>query len=754
MDESLELTPIPTGHKKDPAWKHCQAYKDGDREHLKCLYCGKVFKGGGVYRLKEHLAGRKGGGPICSLVPRDVRLSMNLYLEGRSGGKVGNQEIEEDEIRSSKGQNSNSEDMRGLVSPMEIFGNDDGGNARPDGGDAYGSLEINLNSLLDQGDRGTGNDVERGKSTALGLEDKDNPIHMRVGRFLYDIGARFDALDSAFAASFNGIMSPPRGGSSVGISTPSSRDLRGWILKNLVKEVNDEIDRHKSTWIKTGCSIMVEERTSDYGRVLLNFLVQSSHGIVFLKSVDSSSLGRSPDSLYGVLKEVVELVGPENVLQVITNVGEGYSVAGKTLMDSFPSIYWAPCAARCIDLMLEDFGKLEWISGVIEQARSVTRFIYNQSSVLKLMRNFTFGNDILLTSSTRSATDFTTLKRMADFKLNLQSMATSPEWIECPGGALAAADVINNRSFWSSCILIIRLTSPLLHALHVVSSSGSSRKKGSMGYVFAAIYRAKEAIKRELMTTEDYSVYWNIIDNRWQPQKHLYIQAAGFFLNPKFFYSNVGDSLNEIRSKMFDCIERLVPDTDVQDKIARELELYQSAAGDLGRKMAIRTRETLLPAEWWSVYGGGCPNLARLAIRVLSQPCGIPVCKWNHVNFDKIHSTRNSLERQRMNDTAFVQCNLRLKQMCDETRRAVSADAITSENMNMIEDWVAENMMSLDSYGEIDWMSLVPNNANPINPTPLAAAVSSVDETFDDLEILNGLIQMYREEEGATAAMD
>ncbi|CAN0910287.1 hypothetical protein LINGRAHAP2_LOCUS26207 [Linum grandiflorum] len=852
MDESLELTPIPTAHKKDPAWKHCQAYKDGEREHLKCIYCGKVFKGGGVYRLKEHLAGRKGGGPICTLVPPNVRLSMNQYLDGRTA-KVGSQDNDEDEsnsgsglvhsqmqlpappvldgnnnitpetggpskrrkkdvawlhceairnndrvqiqckycskifkgggiyrlkehlsgrkgsaprcvkvpgdvrlkmqqlldelpVRSSKGQGA--DEMRNVVSPMDIFGNhhDDGNNVRSEAVDGYGSLEINLNSLLDQG--GMSNDVERGKPSMTGLgSDDNNPIHLRIGRFLYDIGARFDALDSAFLASFNGLVNP-RG-------SPSSRDLRGWVLKNLVKEVSDEIDKHKSTWGRMGCSIMVEERTSDYGRVLLNFMVQSSHGTVFLKSVDASSFDHSADLLYNVLKDVVEHVGSEHVLQVVTNVGEDYAVAGKMLMDTFPSLYWAPCAARCIDLMLEDFGKLEWIRGVIEQARSVTRFIYNQSAVLKLMRHFTCGNDILLHGATRSATDFTILKRMADFKLNLQPMVTSPDWIESPYskqlGAMAAAEVINNRSFWSECTIITRLTKPLLHALNVASS----RKKGAMGYVFAAIYRAKEAIKTALMPSDDYMVYWNIIDHRWQQQKHLYIQAAGFFLNPKFFYSNDGDVLNEIRSKMFDCIERLVPDTEVQDKIARELELYQSAAGDLGRKMAIRTRETLLPAEWWSVYGGGCPNLARLAIRILSQPCGIPVCKWNHVSFEKMHSSRNFLERQRMIDTVFVQCNLRLKQMSDEARRVSSGDAITSDNMNMLEDWVAENELCLENYGEMDWMSLVPNN-----PTPLTAASSSVDETedlgtaFDDAAILNGLIQMYREEEGTTAVME
>lgn len=51
---------------------------------------------------------------------------------------------------------------------------------------------------------------------------------------------------------------------------------------------------------------------------------------------------------------------------------------------------------------------------------------------------------------------------------------------------------------------------------------------------------------------------------------------------------------NDILSGMFDCIERLVPDTKVQDKIIKEISSYKNAAGDFGRKMAIRTQDTLL----------------------------------------------------------------------------------------------------------------------------------------------------------------
>ncbi|KAF5193523.1 Hat transposon superfamily, partial [Thalictrum thalictroides] len=69
-----------------------------------------------------------------------------------------------------------------------------------------------------------------------------------------------------------------------------------------------------------------------------------------------------------------------------------------------------------------------------------------------------------------------------------------------------------------------------------------------------------------------------------------------------------------------DCIERLLPDKNIQDKINKELIIScKKAVGDFGRKMATRAAHTLLPAEWWSTYRGGCPNFARITICILSQ---------------------------------------------------------------------------------------------------------------------------------------
>jgi hypothetical protein len=54
---------------------------------LVCLYCAKVFAGGGINRFMQHLAGAKGEVEQCRKCPSDVRHQMVLNLKGNAETK-------------------------------------------------------------------------------------------------------------------------------------------------------------------------------------------------------------------------------------------------------------------------------------------------------------------------------------------------------------------------------------------------------------------------------------------------------------------------------------------------------------------------------------------------------------------------------------------------------------------------------------------------------------------------------------------
>ena len=45
------------------------------------------------------------------------------------------------------------------------------------------------------------------------------------------------------------------------------------------------------------------------------------------------------------------------MVQIVTDNAANYKAAGQKLMEKRKHLYWTPCAAHCIDLMLEDFEK-------------------------------------------------------------------------------------------------------------------------------------------------------------------------------------------------------------------------------------------------------------------------------------------------------------------------------------------------------------------------------------------------------------
>ena len=55
-------------------------------------------------------------------------------------------------------------------------------------------------------------------------------------------------------------------------------------------------------------------------------------------------------------KDVVLHVGPENVVHIVTGNAANYVATGRLLEKEFPKLFWSPCAAHCINLMLQDMG--------------------------------------------------------------------------------------------------------------------------------------------------------------------------------------------------------------------------------------------------------------------------------------------------------------------------------------------------------------------------------------------------------------
>nr|KAJ0187801.1 hypothetical protein LSAT_V11C900463330 [Lactuca sativa] len=178
-----------------------------------------------------------------------------------------------------------------------------------------------------------------------------------------------------------------------------------------------ENEAEKTTY---GCSLMANGWRDRKGRALINFLVNTPRGSMFLESVDASSYSHTSDNLFILFDHFIKQVGPRDVVQVVTDSASNNVFVGKLVEEKYPHIYWTPCAAHCIDFIFEDIFKFPYLKRTLDKAITVYTYIYNRILLLNMMREFTGKKDMVRPAKTRFATTFITLNCFKANKRNLK----------------------------------------------------------------------------------------------------------------------------------------------------------------------------------------------------------------------------------------------------------------------------------------------------------------------------------------------
>ena len=142
-----------------------------------------------------------------------------------------------------------------------------------------------------------------------------------------------------------------------GIQSPSIYIVGTKYLKEEYKEIKAWVETFRPMWQQNGVTIMCDGWTSGTQTQLINFLVHSVAGCVFVKSVDASEHRRTAKCIYNLMDKVVESVGEEHIVQIVTENGANFKAAGKMLEKKRHHLFWTPCATHCIDLIMEEIGR-------------------------------------------------------------------------------------------------------------------------------------------------------------------------------------------------------------------------------------------------------------------------------------------------------------------------------------------------------------------------------------------------------------
>ncbi|KAM3277719.1 hypothetical protein ACQJBY_045554 [Aegilops geniculata] len=448
---------------------------------------------------------------------------------------------------------------------------------------------------------------------------------------------------------------------------------------------------------------MTDAWTDKKGRGVMNLVVHSAHGLCFIDLVDCSGDRKDGKYIFDLVDKCLEEIGEENVVQVVTDNASVNVSAASMLTAKRPSIFWNGCAAHCLDLMLEDLGKLGPVAKTISSAREVTSFLYAHTRVLDLMSKF-LGKDLVRSGVTWFATAYLYLKSLLDNKKELTRLFRSDEMNEL-GSYLTKAKgekalkVVRSEVFWKHVGMAINFFKPMANMLRRMDSDVPA-----MGFFHGLMLDAKKHIAVRFDNDESkYKVAWDIIDKRWDSKLKTPLHLAGYYLNPHYYYPNKSEIEHDgsFRADVITCICKMIEDEETQDTVIEELNMYQDQQGSFGHGIAIRQRrnKNFNPAKWWLNHGTNTPKLRTLASRMLNLTCSSSACERNWSAFEEVHTKkRNRLLHDRIRDLVFVKFNSKLRNKRDNKNR----DPIEKEVDDVLADYENEFITRKEPTAEAD----------------------------------------------------
>lgn len=91
---------------------------------------------------------------------------------------------------------------------------------------------------------------------------------------------------------------------------------------------------------------------------------------MFLKAMDCEGHLKDSQFIADILIEAIEMEGPENVVQVITDNATVCKATCLIIEGKYQHIFWTPYVVYSLNLMLSKMGKqIEWIQLIFEETK-------------------------------------------------------------------------------------------------------------------------------------------------------------------------------------------------------------------------------------------------------------------------------------------------------------------------------------------------------------------------------------------------
>ena len=464
-----------------------------------------------------------------------------------------------------------------------------------------------------------------------------------------------------------------------GYVPPSSEKLRTSLLFKAKKEVDIILEPIKTSWLTSGVSIVSDGWTDTARHPIINFMVSSHNGPVFLKAVDA--LGKYKDAQYmgELFIKIIEDVGVESCVQMITDNAPVCKAAGMIVEAKYPQIFWTPCIVHSLNLALKSIASdVPWIGSVIEDARYIRNFVQNHTNALTIYKEHTHLS-LLKIADTRFASSFIMLKRLREVKAALGAMVISDFWSFWRKTDQIASkkvkETVLDDGWWERVNVIIKIMEPIISLLRFADTDHPI-----LGDVYEGWDSMIESVKTIVMENDCteygtsseslWSTIQDILISRWD-KNCTPLHCLAHSLNPKYYtpdWLRGGPSHRfpphmdlEISNGRKIALRRIFQDTTSLAEAEEGFIEFSTGSGRFGGYDVLRDRGVKKAHGWWATHGAACPLLQQLAMRILSQVTSSSCCERNWSTYGNLYSLKKSrLEQSRAETMVYVHSNLRL----------------------------------------------------------------------------------------------
>ena len=87
--------------------------------------------------------------------------------------------------------------------------------------------------------------------------------------------------------------------------------------------------------------------------------------------------GSTKDVDYGAtkIKQYIAKVNPKNVILMCYDKVVALKNTAKKISEEWPHIQWQHCAFFCLNLLLKDCGKQQWVKDVVDKTNDIVKYI-------------------------------------------------------------------------------------------------------------------------------------------------------------------------------------------------------------------------------------------------------------------------------------------------------------------------------------------------------------------------------------------